>query len=123
LKKKGYRIIATTPHTHSTLLDNFDLTKGKSAFFFGTELNGLSDEMLKNADEYLKIPMYGFTESFNISVSAALILSHLSSKLRDSGIDWELTNTEKKEIMLDWLKSSIKKADMLEKQFYNKTSE
>ena len=55
----------------------FDLTKGKTALLFGTELRGLSEEALEMADEYLKIPMYGFTESFNISVSAAIIMHHL----------------------------------------------
>ena len=70
LKEKGYRIVATTPHTDDVDLDSFDLTKGKIALFFGTELKGLSDLMIENADEYLKIPMYGFTESYNISVSA-----------------------------------------------------
>ena len=108
LKDEGYRIIATTPHTNDILLPDFDLTKGKSAFFFGTELTGLSDVVMDNADEFVKIPMYGFTESFNISVSASLVLNHLASSLRRSNIDWELTDEEKLDLKLEWYKKSVK---------------
>lgn len=95
LKQNGYRIVATTPHKNDVDLPDFDLTKGKMALFFGTELHGLSDLMIENADEYLKIPMYGFTESFNISVSAAIILHQLKEKLMLSNIDWQLSIKEK----------------------------
>jgi len=108
LKKEGYRIIATTPHTNDILLPDFDLTKGKSAFFFGTELTGLSDVVMDNADEFVKIPMYGFTESFNISVSASLVLNHLASSLRRANVDWELTEEEKLDLKLEWYKKSVK---------------
>ena len=120
LRADGYRIVATTPHTNDVNLENFDLEKGKVALFFGTELNGLSDLMIKNADEYLKIPMYGFTESFNISVSAAIILHYLTNKLRQSGIDWYLSNSEKEELKLGWLKQTIKKSSMLVDDFLSK---
>ena len=108
LKKDGYRIIATTPHTNDILLPDFDLTKGKAAFFFGTELTGLSDVVMENADEFVKIPMYGFTESFNISVSASLVLNHLASALRRSDVDWKLTDKEKMNLKLEWYKRSVK---------------
>ncbi len=117
LKKEGYRIVATTPHTNDVLLPDFDLTKGKSAFFFGTELTGLSDVVLDNADEFVKIPMYGFTESFNISVSASLVLNHLASALRCSDVDWELTETEKLDLKLEWYLKSVKSGAKMIKRF------
>lgn len=118
LKKQGYRIIATTPHNDSCLLDEFKL-KGKTALFFGTERNGLSEEVMKNADGFLKIPMVGFTESLNISVSAAIILQQLTSTLRNGEFPWHLSQDEKEEKMLDWSKKSIKSIeDILER--YNK---
>lgn len=120
LKSKGYRIVATTPHKEDVNLEDFDLEKGKVALFFGTELQGLSDAMIENADEYLKIPMYGFTESFNISVSAAIILHQLTNKLRNSSIDWKLSDNEKDVIKLDWLKQTIKSSDMLIDEFLSK---
>lgn len=118
LKNQGYRIIATTPHNDSCMLDDFEL-KGKTALFFGTERDGLSKEVLESADGSLKIPMVGFTESLNISVSAAIILQHLSSDLRSSEHPWQLSEYEKKVKMLDWTKKSIKSIDdILER--YNK---
>lgn len=119
LKNLGYRIIATTPHKNDVNLENFELTKGKVALFFGTELNGLSDYVLENSDEYLKIPMFGFTESFNISVSAAIILYDLTCKLKKSTINWQLSTDEKNEIILNWLRISIKDSTRIEKSFLN----
>lgn len=110
LKNKGYKIVATSPHADSSLLQDYELD-GKMALFFGTENKGLSDYVLENADAYLKIPMVGFTESLNISVSAAIILQHLTSKLKSSNFDWKLTQAEMMEKRLDWTKKSIKSID------------
>jgi tRNA (guanosine-2'-O-)-methyltransferase len=118
LKQEGYRIIATTPHKNDCLLQDFDISKGKFALVFGSELPGISETILNEADEFLKIPVYGFTESYNISVSAAVILYHLSHKMRDnSGIDWRLSEKEKEEIKLDWIKKSIKQSNLLEMRY------
>lgn len=117
LRSQGYRIIATTPHSDDVDLENIDLKKGKMALFFGTELKGLSSTLLDNADEFVKIPMMGFTESFNISVSAAIILHHLTYKLRNSEIPWELDSESKMEIKLSWLRTSIKSSKMLEEEY------
>lgn len=120
LKADGYRIVATVPKNDCTELDKFDLSKGKVALFFGTELTGLSDDIINQADEYLKIPMVGFTESFNISVSAAIILYELTRKLRLSSINWQLTEQEKEVILLGWLKQTLRKPDLLIKKFYHR---
>jgi tRNA (guanosine-2'-O-)-methyltransferase len=117
LKKDGYRIVATTPHINDVNLENFDIEKGKFALFFGAELKGLSETVLSNADEFLKIPMYGFTESFNISVSAALIMHTLYNKLKNSKINWNLNEDEKNKTLLCWLENSIKSSDLLIKRF------
>jgi len=117
LRKKGYRIVATTPHLKSTLLPDFDISKGKFAIFLGTELTGLSKTILNNADEYLKIPMFGFSESYNISVSAALILQSMVQKLHSSDINWQLTKQEKNIIKLEWLRRSIKKVELIEQNY------
>jgi tRNA (guanosine-2'-O-)-methyltransferase len=107
LRAKGYKIIATTPHNNSCLLQDFDVTQ-KSAFFFGVEKQGLSDDVMENADGFLKIPMVGFTESLNISVAVAIILQNLNEKLKKSDVDWQLTDLEKREKYQDWLEKSIK---------------
>lgn len=117
LKQSGYQIIATTPHTNDCLQHEFDVTK-KSCFFFGTEADGLSEEILNIADGYLKIPMVGFTESLNISVSAAIILQYVTTKLRQTDVNWQLTEHELLEKRLDWAKKSIKSHDKIIARFY-----
>jgi len=120
LRKKGYRIVATAPGKESCSLDDFDISKGKVALLFGTELNGLSDCAMDASDEFISIPIYGFTESFNISVSVGIILHHLTYKLKHSDIIWNLEESEMMELKLHWLRSSIKNCEFLEKRFFNK---
>ncbi len=119
LRKAGYRIVATTPHKNDQMLDDISIN-GKMALVFGTELKGLSETAITHADEYLRIPMYGFTESYNISVSAALILFTLTEKLRKSQVPWQLSEEEKLEILVEWAKRTIKHADLFEKDFLEK---
>ena len=117
LRSEGYQIIATTPYNDSCLLEGFEIDR-KSALFFGTEKEGLSEEVMKEADGFLKIPMVGFTDSLNISVSAAIILQHLSSKLKKQGMPWQLSDSEKLEKRLDWTKKSIKSLDDILSRYY-----
>lgn len=123
LKGKGYQIIATTPHDDNCLLEDFDITK-PSALFFGTEKQGLSDTIMKKADGFLKIPMVGFTESLNISVSAAIIIQNLTQRLRASSVDWHLTKEEVFLKKLIWTRNSIKNWEQIEARYlqdvYNK---
>ncbi|QLE03129.1 RNA methyltransferase [Galbibacter sp. BG1] len=119
LKAKGYRVVATTPHTNASNLKDFDV-EVKSALFFGTEKSGLSRTVLDNADAFLKIPMRGFAESLNISVSAAIILQHITSKLRDTSVDWQLTSEEILEKRIDWSKKSIRSIDDVLKAYTEK---
>lgn len=117
LKSKGYRIVATTPHKDDVDLRELDLEKGPVALIFGTEMRGLTDDGLALADEFMKIPMYGFTESFNISVSAALCLFYLTEKLRSSQFEWKLSEAEKLEVKLNWARQVVKRSDLLEQKF------
>lgn len=117
MKQNGYQIVATTPHKNDCLLQDFDYTK-KSCFFFGRETEGLSQEVLKEADCFLKIPMSGFTESLNISVSAAIILQDVTAKLRASDLDWQLTEDERNIKKLDWIKKTIHSYDRIVEHYY-----
>ncbi len=121
LKNSGYQIIATTPHHNSTLLHEFDVTK-KSAFFFGKESEGLSDTVMNAADGYLKIPMYGFTESLNISVSAAIILQSVVTRLKQSNVKWQLSEEEIPEIETEWIKKTIKASDEIIERYNRENS-
>lgn len=117
LREKGYQIIATSPHNDSCLLQDFDVTK-KSAFVFGVEAEGVSDYVKEQADGFLKIPMVGFTESLNISVAAAIILQDVTTKLRDSDVNWQLSQEEKDDLYFDWVKKTIKNVDKIEKHYH-----
>ncbi|WP_417886890.1 TrmH family RNA methyltransferase [Zunongwangia sp.] len=120
LREKGYQIVATSPHTNSVTLEDFNVSK-PSVFFFGTEKEGLSEEILKEADCSLKIPMYGFTESLNISVSAAIVLQHVTQKMRTTpNVHWELSPEELDDLQLEWLRKSIKNIDQIILRFANK---
>jgi len=118
LRREGYRIVVATPHEHDVDLESFDLTKGKAAIVFGCERPGLTEFAANEADEFMKIPMVGFTESLNVSVSVAITLHHLTHQLRNhSTIDWMLSEQEKNKVLLNWLRTSIKRVDLLEEKF------
>ena len=120
LRKDGYQIIATTPHNESCFLHEFDITK-KSAFVFGVEKEGVSEYTMNQADGFLKIPMVGFTESLNISVAAAIILQDITTKLRTSTVDWQLSDQEKKELYFDWVHKSIKSIERISERYHSDT--
>ena len=118
LRQEGYRIVVATPHDHDVDLESFDLAKGKAAIVFGCERPGLTEFAMKEADEFMKIPMVGFTESLNVSVSVAITLHHLTHQLRNhSAINWMLSEKEKNMVLLNWLRTSIKRVDLLEEKF------
>jgi tRNA (guanosine-2'-O-)-methyltransferase len=112
LKQDGYQIIATTPHNDSCYLHDFDIAQ-KSAFVFGVEKEGVSDYVMQNADGFLKIPMVGFTESLNISVAAAIILENLTTRLRQSELNWQLSDEEKAALYAEWIHKSIKNVEKI----------
>lgn len=118
LRRKGYQIVATTPSPRGGNLTDFDISR-PSAIFFGTEKNGLSSEIIENADQFIQIPMYGFTESLNISVSAAIILQYITQELKNSKLIWELDENEKNAVKFEWLTRSFKNVDELIKTFKN----
>ncbi len=118
LKDDGYRIIATTPHTNDCLLQDLPIYD-KMAFVFGTELEGLSKEALDHSDEFVRIPMFGFTESYNISVSAAILLYDIISRLHSSVIDWQISKEDEIETLISWARNVLKKPELLEQKFLN----
>jgi len=118
LKNKGYSIVATNPHKNDCLLEELDITH-KTAIMFGTEKDGLSEIAIQQADAYVKIPMCGFTESFNISVSAAITMYSINEKLRKSDILWQLTQDEKIELLINWATNTISEGEKVVKQFLN----
>ena len=113
LRERGYRIVATTPAPGACTPHDIPLDK-PLAICFGTELTGLSNEVMDAADVHLRIPMYGFTESFNISVSAAITLFTVGERLRASDIDWQLDAKEQLALKLTWTRRMLRDAAALE---------
>ncbi|MEL7834293.1 RNA methyltransferase [Fodinibius sp. Rm-B-1B1-1] len=122
LKGQGYQIIATTPHENDVNIDEVSLDQ-KTALLFGAELTGLSDYALEHADGYAKIPMQGFSESFNISVSAALCLYELSQRMRAQRDDWQLDENEIIDLQLDWLKKTVRAPEKLIDRYLSEREE
>ncbi len=119
LKNDGYRVYATSPHKDDVTPETMPLDQ-KACLLFGTELEGLTSTAKEMADGFVKIPMFGFTESLNISVSAAILMQTLSTRLRSSNVPWQLTSADRNAIMLQWLKKSVKKSDLLIRDFLQK---
>lgn len=119
LKNEGYRIVATTPDEKAVSVHDFDVAKGKFALLFGTEKFGLTQVACDLADEKIRIPMYGFTESFNISVSVSLCLFHFTERIRSEKINWQLSDDEQINILLDWYRNTITNSEKIERKFQN----
>lgn len=116
LKADGYTIVATTPHNNDYTLEELPLDN-KVALLFGTELEGLSQKAMKMSDRFMRIPIYGFTESFNISVTVAICLYYLSRKIRSENLTWKLNEEEMLDTSLLWVRSVVKKAHLIERKF------
>lgn len=112
LKEKGYKIVATTPHKNDFTIDTLPIDQ-PVALVFGTEQAGISEEIIALADEFVMIPMYGFTESFNISVSAAISMHVLRSRLENSELDWKLTPEEQLKLKIRWCEKIIPRGHLV----------
>ena len=123
LRERGYRIVASTPHRDADTPESLPLERGKIAVFFGNELEGLSEPLLEAADEFLRIPMYGFVESLNISVAAAVTMSGITQRLRESRLQWRLSPSDRAAVKLRWLRAQIRGVRRLEQAFYSRRGE
>jgi tRNA (guanosine-2'-O-)-methyltransferase len=116
LRAAGYKILVTDPLPDGIPINEVPIDQ-KIALVMGNELEGISEIALKNADQKVNIPMFGFTESFNISVSAAVCLHTLVSKLRHSDVAWQLEKSEVEQLRLEWLRKMVRRSDLLEEEF------
>ncbi len=116
LRAAGYKIAVTDPAPEGISIYDISVSD-KLAIVMGNELRGTSSYALEHADVKVRIPMYGFTESLNISVSAAICLNALVPALRQTEVNWELADGEKDEIRLRWLKKMVRNAEIMEKEF------
>lgn len=114
----GYRIVATTPHEGECSPADFNVQASPFVLVFGTEHAGVSNEIIAAADEFIKIPMYGFVESLNVSASAAILLHDLSERLRASNVPWQLNETEHADRLFRWIMETIRDSqNILNREF------
>lgn len=117
LREQGYRILATTPSSDSIPIQQVPLDQ-KTAVVFGAEKRGVSEYVLQAADQCVHIPMFGFTESFNVSVSAAIVLQQFTQTLHASAIPWQLSDPERQELLEVWVRRTLgSRADRLIRRF------
>jgi tRNA (guanosine-2'-O-)-methyltransferase len=116
LKADGYQILVTDPSPDGLSIHDVPVDK-KIALVMGNELEGISDYALKHADQKVNIPMFGFTESFNISVSAAICLNILTTKARSLSVPWQLSDEEKQILRLQWLRKTVRASSLIEADF------
>ena len=110
LKTRGFAICCTTPHTDDTTPEELPLDR-PVALVFGSEGPGISDAARAEADHFVRIPMFGFTESFNISVAAALTLQTITRRVRKrEDLDWRVSTEEYPRILGDWASRTVKDA-------------
>jgi len=114
LKTNGYKVVATSPHATQDIND-LDLSQ-PIALVFGTEKKGVSSTVEDLADELVSIPMYGFTESFNISVSAAIALNIIRRNLKHSKIDWKLSHEDQVRLKIQWCTKIIREGEIVENE-------
>jgi len=82
LRAEGYLIIAIEQAENSSMLNEFNLTADKKyALIFGNEVNGVSDDVMEIIDACIEIPQFGTKHSFNIVVSAGIVLWDFFSKM------------------------------------------
>ena len=116
LRGEGFRIVATSLDPESIPLNEL-AADGKTSIWFGTEEDGLSQSVIEAADARVHIPMRGFTQSFNISVSAAICLHELRTRLQETSADWPLTAPERRDVLLLWLRNSVRNVEVIERNF------
>ncbi|PRY90455.1 TrmH family RNA methyltransferase [Mongoliibacter ruber] len=120
LRSKGYKIYATSPVADSININDLK-PDHPMALVFGNEHEGVSDEVISQSDGLVHIPMHGFTESFNISVTASIFLFDLLRKVKEYAIsDFYISESEKANLRSKWYRGLVKQVDIHEKEFLRK---
>lgn len=118
LKKQNRKLLVTSLDANISI-EEIDFSQ-PCAVVLGNEKEGVSQEMLEAADYRIKIPMYGFVQSFNISVAAALCLYHISQSRRQKGITSELTDKQKRILEAVYTLRTLDSAEEQLREFFKR---
>jgi tRNA (guanosine-2'-O-)-methyltransferase len=108
LKAQGFAIYAGALDAKSVSLYDLDVTR-PCAFVFGNEHRGVSPALRERADRLFAIPMRGFVESFNVSVAAAICLSHAVHAREAAGLVSDLSDEEREALREEYERKSLGK--------------
>ncbi len=110
LKTQGYQIVVTHLDDRAVPIDTVNFTQ-KTALVFGNERDGVSEAMLALADRTCLVPMAGFTQSFNISVAAAVCLYHArQDRLARRGRHGDLSEAQREALRAFFYLKSVRSA-------------
>ncbi|MFP3593520.1 TrmH family RNA methyltransferase [Chryseobacterium sp. SIMBA_038] len=112
IKDRGYKILAVSLEKNAVMLPDYQITE-PIALVFGTEMAGVSEEVIDFADETLAIPMFGFTRSFNVSVAAGICMYELKQKLINSNLDYKLSDEKLLKMKIRWAVNSMQSGQQI----------
>lgn len=121
IKSKGYKLIATSPHADGHTLEDLDIST-PICIALGSERHGLHPEIMQHADGFVMIPMVGFTESLNVSVTAGILMYRLRKRLEEEKIKWQLSAEEEKEQLFEWALTTVPNARKMINRWLQETS-
>ncbi|MFP3599518.1 TrmH family RNA methyltransferase [Chryseobacterium sp. SIMBA_029] len=116
IRDRGYKILAVSLEKNAIMLPDYQVTE-PIALVFGTEMEGVSEEVIDFADETLAIPMFGLTRSYNVSVAAGICMYELKQKLIKSEIDYKLSEEKRLTMQIRWAVNSIKSGKEILKKY------
>ncbi|MEE2757681.1 MAG: RNA methyltransferase [Myxococcota bacterium] len=118
-QKRQMSILGTSPHARKTISD-IDIER-PLLVLFGNERDGIRDETAAACDQVFRLPMYGFTESFNVTVSVAMTLSNLVTRRRDrlarDGEEGDLPEARKEYLLAKWYLSTVRRSDLIVERY------
>lgn len=118
LRAQGYQIACLHPHAQAKSFAELNLGQQKIALVVGSEKEGLSDFALENTDHLIKFPMYGYSESLNLSVLSALCMNEVRKIFNELSPElWQLSTSEKQAVRLEWIRKTVREARQLEARF------
>lgn len=122
LKKQGFQILATHLDANAKPIGEMDFTR-PTAIVFGNEKDGISKEMIQEADQTIIIPMHGFVQSFNISVAGAISLYHIyMERMRTLGRHGDLSDAEKEILCAEFSLRSSKNPERLLEEILSRST-
>jgi len=123
LKQNNFNIVATSSHLSDAYTPETLPLDKPIAVMFGVEREGLSDEAISLADNFLYIPMYGFAESLNVSVAVGISLFTITQRMRKMNNLPKLSNEEYYKILCKWTLTSLSNSEFYIKAFLNNKNE